>query len=242
MVFPQKGKKKGLYSAVGRAILKVQLYTVRQNACTAVYEVMKMGMPTIEKQIKDFVLTECHQEKVGIACIERFNSSPKGMHPTDFLPGCQPVIMFCTRLPDGAVNAALRTYEDRNFRVHGQYGMFGYVGAPNYNLLWAAYRLARYIEKNTGAIAMPMTAGPTHGSGMLSMRHCAVAAGLGQFGWCSIVLTPEFGPRNRFGGVLTTLKLKPDPMMDGKRLCDYEKCHVCEKVCPTGAIPPYKPG
>ena len=61
-----------------------------------------MGMPTLEKQIKDYILTECHQEKVGIACIERFNSAPKGMHPTDFLPGCQSVIMFCTRLPDGA--------------------------------------------------------------------------------------------------------------------------------------------
>ena len=201
-----------------------------------------MGMPTLEKQIKDFVLTECHQEKVGVASIERFNSAPKGMHPTDFLPGCQSVIMFCTRLPDGAINAALRTYEDRKFNVHGQYGMFGYVGSPNYNLLWAAYRLARYVEQNTGEIAMPMTAGPTHGSGMLSMRHCAVAAGLGQFGWHSIVLTPEFGPRNRFGGVLTTLKLTPDPMMSGPRLCDFEKCHICEKVCPTGAIPPYKPG
>ncbi|MBR5701297.1 MAG: hypothetical protein IKX47_02430, partial [Oscillospiraceae bacterium] len=140
-----------------------------------------MGMPTLEKQIKDFVLTECHQEKVGIASIERFNSAPKGMHPTDFLPGCQSVIMFCTRLPDGAVNAALRAYEDRKFNVHGQYGMFGYVGSPNYNLLWAAYRLARYLEQNTGEIAMPMTAVPTHGSGMLSMRHCAVAAGLGKF-------------------------------------------------------------
>ena len=89
---------------------------------------------------------------------------------------------------------------------------------------------------------MPCTAGPTHGGGALSLRHCAVAAGLGQFGWHSIVLTPEFGPRNRFGAVLTTLKLKPDPMMSGKRLCDFEHCHVCEKVCPTGAIPPYKPG
>ena len=120
-------------------------------------EVNAMGKPTLEKQIKDYVLTECHQEKVGIASIERFNSAPKGMHPTDFLPGCQSVIMFCTRLPDGAINAALRTYEDRKFNVHGQYGMFGYVGSPNYNLLWAAYRLARYVEQNTGEIAMPMS-------------------------------------------------------------------------------------
>ena len=201
-----------------------------------------MGVPTLEKQIKDYVLTECHQEKVGIASIERFNSAPKGMHPTDFLPGCQSVIAFCTRLPDGAVNAALRAYEDRKFNVHGQYALFGYVGSPNYNLLWASYKLARFVEKLTGETCMPCTAGPTHGGGALSLRHCAVAAGLGQFGWHSIVLTPEFGPRNRFGAVLTTLKLTPDPMMGGERLCDFVHCHICEKVCPTGAIPPYKPG
>ncbi|MBO6010708.1 MAG: hypothetical protein J6P71_02785, partial [Oscillospiraceae bacterium] len=126
-----------------------------------------MGISTLKKQIKDFILTECHQEKVGVASIERFNSAPKGMHPTDFLPGCKSVIMFCTRLPDGAVNSALRTYEDRNFDVHGQYGMFGYVGVPNYNLLWASYKAARFIEKNSDAVAMPMTAGPTHGAPML---------------------------------------------------------------------------
>ena len=201
-----------------------------------------MGVPTLEKQIKDFVLTECHQEKVGIASIDRFNSAPKGMHPCDVLPGCQSVIAFCTRLPDGAVNAAVTAYEDRKFNVHGQYALFGYVGSPNYNLLWANYKLARFIEQLTGEIAVPTTAGPTHGAPILSMRHCAVAAGLGQFGWHSIVLTPEFGTRNRFGAVLTTLKLKPDPMMSGERLCDFEHCHVCEKVCPTGAIPCYKPG
>lgn len=201
-----------------------------------------MGAPTLEKQIKDFILTECHQEKVGIASIERFNEAPRGMHPTDFLPGCQSVIAFVTRLPDGAVNAALRAYEDRKFNVHGQYALFGYVGSPNYNLLWANYKAARFVEKITGEVCMPQTAGPTHGLPMLSMRHMAVAAGIGQFGWSSIVLTPEFGPRNRFGAILTTAKLKADPMMDGPRLCDYTKCHICEQVCPVGAIPPYKPG
>lgn len=201
-----------------------------------------MGVPTLEKQIKDFILTECHQEKVGIASIDRFNTAPKGVHPCDFLPDCQSVISFCTRLPDGALNAALRAYEDRKFNIHGQYALFGYVGSPNYNLLYANYKAARFIEKLTGELCVPQTAGPTHGAMMISMRHAAVAAGLGQFGWHSIVLTPEFGPRNRFGAILTTAKLDPDPMMDGPRLCDYRKCHICEKVCPTGAIPSYKPG
>lgn len=201
-----------------------------------------MRVSNVTQQIKNFALTEARMAKVGIAGIDRFNESPEGMHPTDFLPGCKSVIAFCVRLPDGAVSAAHRTFEDGNYNIHGVYGAYGYVGAPNYNLLWANYKISRFVEKVTGCAAMPNTAGPTHGAKMLSMRHCAYAAGLGEFGWSSLVLTPEFGPRNRFGAVLTTAELIPDPMYSGPRLCEPERCHICEKMCPTGAIPPYVEG
>jgi len=199
-------------------------------------------VPSLTQQIKDFVINECGMDKVGIAGIDRFNESPEGLHPTDFLPGCKSVIAFCIRLPDGAVNATCRTFEDGMYDLHGIYGAYGYVGAPNYELLFANYKLARFVEKLTGCAAMPNTAGPTHGAKMMSMRHCAYAAGLGEFGWSSLMLTPEFGPRNRFGAVLTTAELEPDPMYSGPRLCDPTKCRVCEKMCPTGAIPPYREG
>ena len=193
----------------------------------------------LKQKIKDFVLNECKMDKVGVASIDRFNSSPEGAHPTDFLPGCKSVIAFCTRLPDGAVNAVFRSLEDKLRHAHGIYGAFGYVGAPNYNLMWANYKLAKFIEEESGFIAVPQPAGPTHSGMMMSMRHSAFAAGLGEFGWNSLMLTPEFGPRNRFGAVLTTLELEPDPMYNGPKLCDPKKCHVCEKMCPSHAIPPY---
>ena len=201
-----------------------------------------MRVSSLTREIKNFVLTQARMDKVGIASIDRFNESPEGMHPTDFLPGCKSVIAFCTRLPDGAVNATYRTFEDQEYDIHGIYGAYGYVGAPNYKLLWANYKISRFVERLTGCTAMPNTAGPTHGAKMMSLRHCAYAAGLGEFGWNSLLLTPEFGPRNRFGAVLTTAELTPDPMYGGPRLCDPSKCHVCEKMCPTGAIPPYREG
>ena len=196
----------------------------------------------IELQIKNFALTEARMDMVGIAGIDRFNESPEGQHPTDFLPGCKSVIVFGVRVPDGAVNATFRVFEDLNYRIHGVYGAYGYVGAPNYNLLFANYKIARFVEKLTGCAATPQPCGPTHGAKMMSMRHCAYAAGLGEFGWSSLILTPEFGPRNRFGAVLTTAELDSDPMYSGPRLCDPAKCHICEKLCPTGAIPPYSEG
>jgi len=201
-----------------------------------------MGVSMIKQQIRNFALTEAGMDKVGIAGMDRFNTSPKGQHPTDFLPGCKSAIVFCIRIPDGAVNACFRTFEDKMYDVHGIYGTYGYVGAPNYHLMWGSYKIAQFVEKITGQPAVAQTAGPTHGAKMMSMRHCAVAAGLGEFGWSSIVLTPEFGPRNRFGVVLTTAELEPDPMYSGPKLCDPSKCHVCEKMCPSGAIPPYRPG
>lgn len=196
----------------------------------------------IAQQIKTYALEKCGVDKVGIASIDRFNSSPEGFHPTDFLPGCKSVIVFAIRLPDGAVQSTFRAFEDQLYHVHGVYGAFGYVGAPNYRLLFSSYKISKMVERLTGETATPQTAGPTHGEKLMSMRHCAVAAGLGEFGWNSIVLTPEFGPRNRFGAVLTTAELPPDPLYHGPRLCNPAKCHVCEKMCPTGAIPPYKKG
>ena len=40
----------------------------------------------------------------------------------------------------------------------------------------------------------------------------------------------------------TTAELEPDPMYHGPKLFDPRKCRVCEKMCPTGAIPPYVKG
>ena len=201
-----------------------------------------MKVSSITRQIKNFALTEARMDKVGIASIDRFNESPVGFHPTDFLPGCKSVISFCTRLPDGAVEAPFRVFEEEKYDVHGIYGAYGYVGGPNYNLLFANYKISRFVETLTGEVAMPCTAGPTHGAPGMSMRHCAFAAGLGEFGWNSIMLTPEFGPRNRFGAVLTTAELDPDPMYNGPKLCDPTKCSICSSMCPTGAIPPYREG
>jgi len=150
---------------------------------------------SITQQIKDFVINECGMDKVGIAGIDRFNESPEGLHPTDFLPGCKSVIAFCVRLPDGAVNATFRTFEDRMYDLHGIYGAYGYVGAPNYELLFANYKLARLVEKLTGCAAMPNTAGPTHGAKMMSMRIPSAFAASTTCSHCSLVISCSSVPR-----------------------------------------------
>ena len=195
-------------------------------------------MNITKEQIKEYA-TSLGMEVCGIASIDRFNGAPEGTHPRDVLPGCKSVIVVAARLLDGVIQANFRAIEDGKTHLKGVYGTYGYAMLPNFELTYVCYAIARHIEKNAGEIAMPCSTGPMTNGMQISIRHAAVAAGLGEFGYMSIVLTPEHGPRVRFGVILTTLELEPDPMYDGPKLCNPEKCDICVKVCPTGAIKPH---
>ena len=175
----------------------------------------------------------------GIAGVDRFAGAPAGTHPCDLLPGCKSVIVVGVKLLDGVIQANFRAFENGWRVLKGIYGTYGYTILPNFELAYACYALARYIEKKTGRTAMPCSTGPMTNGVQISIRHAAVAAGLGVLGWMGLVLTPEFGPRNRFGVILTTLALEQDPMYSGQVLCNPEKCGICTEVCPTKAISSY---
>ncbi|MDR1299553.1 MAG: hypothetical protein LBJ84_04810 [Oscillospiraceae bacterium] len=178
----------------------------------------------------------------GVSGVDRFATSPEGKHPCDVLPGCKSVIVVGVRLLDGTIQANFRAFEDGRNDLKGLYGTYGYALLPNFELTYVCYNIARHIESRTDEVATPCSTGPMTNGAQISLRHAAVAAGLGEFGWIGIVLTPQYGPRNRFGVVLTTLELEPDPMYSGKPLCNPEKCGICAKVCPSGALSEYADG
>lgn len=190
---------------------------------------------SIKEEIKNVALQH-GMDLCGVASIDRFAESVKGRHPTEVLPGCKSVIVVGVRLLDGIISANFRAFEDDRRDLKGLYGTYGYAFLPNFALTYACYAVAQFVERTTGAITMPLSTGPMTNGVQISIRHAAVAAGLGEFGWMSIVLTPEFGPRNRFGVILTQLEIEPDPMYDGERLCVPEKCGICTRVCPTKAL------
>lgn len=72
------------------------------------------------------------------------------------------------------------------------------------------------------------------GRGDLSHKHAAEAAGLGRLGKNSLLTTPEFGNRVYLVSVVTNLDLEPDPVIE-KELCP-QKCTLCIRSCPVGAI------
>ena len=64
----------------------------------------------------------------------------------------------------------------------------------------------------------------------------AIDAGLGEMGRNGLLLSPEYGPRQRICKVFTDLPLQPDQPIDFgmRRYC--ETCHACASACPADAI------
>ncbi|MBN1321918.1 MAG: 4Fe-4S binding protein [Thermoleophilia bacterium] len=192
-------------------------------------------MVTLREEVKEYALTTLEMDQVGIAGVDRLSGAPQGYRPVDLLPGAKSVIVMAVRLPLGAVQAIYRAHEDGLRHAQCIYGTHGYALTPNYHLKFAAYRMARFLEKK-GLVATPLPSGPGSGGVPFSHRHAAVAAGLGEFGWSGIVVTPDYGPRVRFVSVITRAELDPDPLYSGPSLCD--RCDICVDMCPVGAIDP----
>ena len=75
------------------------------------------------------------------------------------------------------------------------------------------------------------------GQGSRLLRAAAVEAGLGTWGLNHAVLTPQFGPRVYFGGLLTNLALEYDAPLAQELCLGLEGCGRCAAICPEKAIP-----
>ncbi|MCK4274656.1 MAG: hypothetical protein KAW90_07155, partial [Dehalococcoidales bacterium] len=90
--------------------------------------------------------------------------------------------------------------------------------------------------QHTG-LGHPVMAAPL---GFFSQRHAAVRAGLGEFGFSGLVITPQYGPRVRYVSIITEAELEPDPLLTEK-VCMRGKCGgeagpKCQQKCANGAL------
>jgi epoxyqueuosine reductase QueG len=200
---------------------------------------------------------------VGIGSVERFKDAPEGHRPTDILPGAKAVVAvpipvlrslldLLGRMEKGQfysaehrvlnhakeevtnVNQAMYThiygrccYETHNVEAH-RIGLWGSVWLEN-----QGYE-SIYVPVSAGMTFTPMPFGDIYPS-IFSMRHAAVACGLGELGLNNLFMTPEMGPRVRLTAFITTAPLEQDPMYM-ERLCLGEKCSLCVKACPAKAF------
>ncbi|MDZ4164243.1 MAG: 4Fe-4S binding protein [Smithellaceae bacterium] len=143
------------------------------------------------------------------------------------LPGVQSMVVLGYREIDGALDSAnMRTAMSSRMAV---------MDLAKRNV----YLLARRLEDNFNGKAAPASYPLDMGHpnmGLLtdvSLRHAAVAAGLGIFGRHNLVINPRHGSRLIFSAVICDLPFASDPPCE-EDLCT--ECGLCVESCPARAL------
>lgn len=192
-------------------------------------------MDALTKEIKQFVLDQ-GIDIVGIASTDRLDElTPEGYNrPRDILAECKSSIVMALRWVDSLIDGLPE--------IRGMYSRMMIM--MNNQLDQTLLRTARFISKK-GFLAMPIHASDPYDlsklKGILSHKHAAVQAGLGEFGLSNLLLTPQFGSRQRFVQLLTDAELTPDKPLNLQLcektipVCDF----ACIRICPPKVIPNY---
>ncbi|WP_025323847.1 4Fe-4S binding protein [Deferrisoma camini] len=170
---------------------------------------------------------ELGADDVGFAAAGAYRS-PRSPGLDSILPGAQTLVVLAYR--------ELSSCESPNPQIAmaGRLEVMEFARSCN-------YRLARHLESACGARAvtvppsypLEMSAETKGAVGDVSLRHAAVAAGLGAFGRHNLVIHPRMGTRVVFTAVLTDLALPGDRPVDDT-LCTG--CNRCVEACPGNAL------
>ncbi len=193
--------------------------------------------------------------------MDRFAEAPKGHSPVDLLPGAQAVVVVALPVLTSMLNwrEMLKDSEAIPEKIEvGQGKSFELLiavknhiyqrccyDAINDELQRITMQMAFFLEEAGYESAyMPVTYGgplrSTEGPVSIkfapfSMRHAAVAAGLGKLGVNNLLLTEKLGAKQRIGSLITTAPLEFDPIYEGN-LCRGEECLICVEECPLGVF------
>ncbi len=180
---------------------------------------------------------ELGADLLGIAPVSRYEHAPKLLSPQGHWPGATNIIVVALHHTDGVVEMGGREHPQRL----GPYAVQNWMNTRNEHIVW---QLARLLHAE-GWDAMPMPAtniwrfrpyGEINHAFVpdISNIHAAAAAGLGEIGYSGLLLTPEFGPRQRFCTLISNAPLEPTPLYRGPELCD--RCLLCARHCMTQAF------
>jgi len=185
------------------------------------------------------VAMENGADVVGFAPVSRFDNAPPQLHPRTIFPQVRTVIAVGVRQPRGALKAV---EEGTYWQAYNcdSYWYLNEIIAPK------VLRSVVFFLEERGFTSVPVH-NPFHPhtgrqvredqpdgpDGMVSLRVIGVAAGLGELGHSKLLLTPQFGPRQRVFAVFTDAELEPTPLFAGE-LCD--DCMSCVRECEACAI------
>ena len=191
----------------------------------------------LTSEIKNYAMHSLNADLVGIANIERFKNAPLKMSPQGIMPSAKSVVVMAIHHPDAVIELGGLKHPQEIGPYSVQYTM-------NTRLDDMSYRMGLFIE-NLGHTSVPIVSSniwryngykelKEHFAADLSHMHAAVAAGLAEFGYNGLAITPEFGARNRFVTIITDAVLTPSPLVEPGLVCD--NCMLCAKNCMSGAL------
>jgi len=165
--------------------------------------------------------------------------APKGHKPQDYLHSVKSVIVLGVRV----IDSILQTTPSGIYRNH--------YDTLNELLGLGAYNLVKWLEdKGYRSMSFPQSDSQAYywkqykagyADFIPSFNHMAIAitAGLGKRGACGVVLTPEYGVRQRWVSVVTEAPLHFGTEIK-EEIClekqSPDSCKKCIKACPIKAI------
>lgn len=169
---------------------------------------------------------------VGFLNLKDYNS-PRSPDPKKYLPSARSIIVLGFRVLSGA-------YETGTWsRMHS------YLYCMETVAQYCIYLLSKYLEDQHKAKVFVI---PSHRPfemteetfrapiGIVSLRHAAIQSGLAVWGRNTLALTPQFGAKVLFSGLLTSLDLETDPPLS----VNYDPCSrcsfPCREACPGNAF------
>jgi epoxyqueuosine reductase QueG len=191
-----------------------------------------------------------------------FDAAPRGQHPRDFLPEARSVISIAQPILNPVMDAPAML-ADRQLELVPEHAKHEYLedlydrvghAVQDHMLEFIAQIIGqRLLAHGFDAMIFPTTGLHPHVSGMsdveiwekhspfrytsgpFSHRHAATRAGLGEFGYNNLVLTREFGPRQRFNSIVTEAELVPDLLIT-EPICLRDSCRLCLNACIMSCI------
>lgn len=183
----------------------------------------------LTQQVKERALEE-GMDLVGITPADRLQGAPEGRRPKDILPTARSLIVAAVHVLDSVYDLPDTRYEYTN-----QFFIL------NSMLNSMAFKVSRYLESQ-GYRTLPIPAAYPRVNkeilGILSHRHAAVQAGLGEMALNNLLTTPQFGSRIRLVTIVTEAVLEADPPFE-ENLCVNKRieCQLaCVRDCPVQAI------
>lgn len=189
------------------------------------------------QSLRQLILDSCRNLRIplaGIAPVSRWRNPlfhpwiPASFHPDAIFPETRSVLVIglAVQLPVLETSPSI-WYRELYKTVNSLLDQYTYQIAT---MLTDAGCQAVFVPRDGYGSITVLQKNPI---AFFSHRHAAVLAGLGSFGMNNMVLTPEFGPRVRFGSVFITADITPDPLIS-EELCI--RCTNCVRHCPVGAL------